>query len=88
VAIPDYESCMMPLLKLLVDGEIHTMKELTHLIADGFNLSDEERTRMLPSGQQAYINNRSRMGKVLLEKSVSPGKPFTRQNQNHEIAST
>jgi len=58
VAIPDYESCMMPLLRILADGQIHAMKELTQRIADHFNLTDEERERMLPSGQQAYISNR------------------------------
>jgi restriction system protein len=69
VAIPDYESCMMPLLKLLADGGTHTMKELTLLIADGFSLTDEERMRMLPSGQQAYINNRVGWAKSYLKKA-------------------
>jgi restriction system protein len=45
------------------------MKELTLLIADGFGLTDEERTRMLPSGQQAYINNRVGWAKSYLKKA-------------------
>jgi restriction system protein len=69
VAIPDYESCMIPLLRLLADGEIHVMKELTQGIADHFGLSEEERQRMLPSGQQAYISNRVGWAKSYLKKA-------------------
>jgi len=69
VAIPDYESCMVPLLRLLADGEIHAMKELTQGIADHFGLTEEERQRMLPSGQQAYISNRVGWAKSYLKKA-------------------
>src|SRR5215211_3279000 len=60
---------MVPLLRLLADGEIHTMKELTRLVADHFNLTVEERQRMLPSGQQTYINNRVGWAKSYLKKA-------------------
>jgi restriction system protein len=69
VAIPDYETCMIPLLRLLADGEVHIMKELTRLVADHFNLTDEERQWMLPSGQQSYINNRVGWAKSYLKKA-------------------
>jgi len=60
---------MMPLLRILADGQIHAMKELTQRIADHFNLTDEERERMLPSGQQAYISNRVGWAKSYLKKA-------------------
>lgn len=69
VAIPDYESCMVPLLKFLLDGEVHTMKELAQRMADHFSLTDDERQRMLPSGQQTYINNRVGWAKSYLKKA-------------------
>jgi restriction system protein len=69
VAIPDYESCMIPLLKLLADGNLRTMKELSQQIADHFGLTDEERQRLLPSGQQSYINNRVGWAKSYLKKA-------------------
>src|SRR5947209_546813 len=34
VAIPDYESCMVPLLSFLADGQLHTMKEMAPRMAD------------------------------------------------------
>src|SRR5215211_7111000 len=60
---------MVPLLRLLADGEIHTMKELTRLVADHFNLTVEERQQILPSGQQTYINNRVGWAKSYLKKA-------------------
>jgi restriction system protein len=62
VAIPDYESCMVPLLSFLLDGQVHAMKELSQRMADHFGLTDDERQSMLPSGQQSYIN---RLGEIL-----------------------
>jgi len=58
---------MVPLLKFLADGEVHTMKELAHRMADHFNLTDDERQRLLPSGQQTYINNRVGWAKSYLK---------------------
>src|SRR5689334_6509674 len=69
VAIPDYESCMMPLLQFLSDGELHNVKELAQRMADHFGLTDDERQRMLPSGQQTYINNRVGWAKSYLKKA-------------------
>lgn len=67
--IPDYESCMLPLLKLLADGETHTMKEASQKIADFFKLTDEERHEVLPSGQQTYIHNRVGWAKSYMKKA-------------------
>lgn len=69
MAIPDYETCMLPLLRLLSDGQIHAMRELTVQIANHFALTDEERQRMLPSGQQSYISNRVGWAKSFLKKA-------------------
>jgi restriction system protein len=69
MAIPDYEACMLPLLTRLADGQIHTMKELSQQVADHFGLTDEERQRVLPSGQQSYISNRVGWAKSYMKKA-------------------
>ena len=69
MAIPDYESCMMPLLTFLTDGQLHTMKEIAPRMADHFGLTEDERQRILPSGQQTYINIRVGWAKSYLKKA-------------------
>jgi restriction system protein len=52
VAIPDYESLMLPLLHLAAQdsrSEVST-RDATQILADQFNLTDQERTALLPSG--------------------------------------
>jgi restriction system protein len=69
MAIPDYETCMLPLLSRLADGEVHTMKDLSRQVANHFGLTEEERQRVLPSGQQSYINNRVGWAKPYMKKA-------------------
>lgn len=76
VPIPDYESCMLPLLRLLADGELHTVKQLSQCVADHFNLTDEERQELLPSGQQSYIHNRVGWAKSYLKKAGLLENPY------------
>ena len=43
MAIPDYQSIMLPLLKLGADKQEHKMCDVTATLADQFDLSDEKR---------------------------------------------
>ena len=56
--MPDFQSFMLPLLKLASDGSEHTIGEAIDKMAQEFQLSDEDRTELLPSGRQPRINNR------------------------------
>lgn len=56
--MPTYEDIMLPFLKTLEDGKVHTLKELQNVIADYFDLTDEECNRLLPSGNQRVLYNR------------------------------
>ena len=47
---------MRPALLLLVDGEAHRVRDLVDQISDLFNLTDEERTETIPSGQPKIRN--------------------------------
>jgi restriction system protein len=60
---------MLPLLELLADGQDHRLRDLVQSVADRFELSDKERTEMLPSGQQTMISNRVGWAKTYLKKA-------------------
>jgi restriction system protein len=58
MAIPDYQSIMLPLLTYIADKKEHSLRGVIDGLADQFKLSDEERRKLLPSGQQALFDNR------------------------------
>lgn len=58
MAIPDFQSIMLPLLKLCADGQEHTNREAIDALAQNFGLSEEEQKQLLPSGQQCVFDNR------------------------------
>lgn len=58
MTIPDYQTLMLPVLNYLSDGYEHSLRETTSTLADEYNLTDEERKLLLPSGKQPVINNR------------------------------
>ena len=58
MAIPDYQTLMLPLLKVAADGKVHTKREALNLLAEQFGLTDEERKELLPSGNQEVFDNR------------------------------
>jgi restriction system protein len=69
MAIPDYQSIMLPLLKFAEDGKEHSLRETIEALADEFELTDEERTELLPSGQQATFDNRVGWARTYLKKA-------------------
>lgn len=58
MAVPDYQSLMLPLLKYAGDNEEHKIRNAIEHLAEELRLSEEERRELLPSGQQAVFNNR------------------------------
>lgn len=58
MAIPPFQDIMLPLLKFANDGNEHTPRETVEELAEEFNLSEEERQELLPSGRQATFDNR------------------------------
>ena len=50
MAIPDFQTVMLPLLTLANDGVEHPFREAVDRLADEFNLKDDERAELLPSG--------------------------------------
>ena len=62
MAIPDYQTIMLPLLKFAGDDQEHSLRGTIEALADEFRLSDEERKEMLPSGKQETFRNRVALG--------------------------
>jgi restriction system protein len=69
MAIPDYQTIMLPFLKLLANKEEHSKHEVVEVLADHFNLTDQERQEMLPSGQQELFDNRVGWSRTYLKKA-------------------
>jgi restriction system protein len=58
MAIPDFQSLMLPVLKAVADGNQHRAKDITEKLADQLNLSPQDRLQFLPSGRQTTFSNR------------------------------
>lgn len=69
MAIPDYQKCMLPLLRFYSDGQDHNFREAVEALAKDFKLSDIERREMLPSGQQEIFDNRIGWARTYLKKA-------------------
>ncbi len=79
--IPDYETIMLPLLQSVADGGEYSMRDLIDILATRFGLTDEERNRLLPSGQQPVFDNRVGWARTYLLKAgllTSPRRGFIR----------
>lgn len=68
MAIPDYQSLMLPVLKIAAAGPIR-VPDAADQIADELRLSPAERDKMLPSGRQRLLHNRVHWAKFYLSKA-------------------
>lgn len=67
--IPDFQTIMLPLLKLANDGKSRSLIEYRKAVADHFNLTPAEREDLLPSGKQPILNNRVAWASVYLQRA-------------------
>lgn len=58
MAIPDYQSLMLPLLRFVSDEKEHSLREATEALAKEFNLTDAELAEMLPSARKTRFYDR------------------------------
>lgn len=56
--IPDFQTLMRPLLDALSDGSVRRTRDLVTGMSDRFELTDEDRAALLPSGRQRLMDNR------------------------------
>jgi len=69
VAIPDYQTVMLPLLRFAGDGQEHSLRETIDALAEEFGLTPDERKELLPSGQQEVFDNRVGWARTYLTKA-------------------
>ncbi|MFZ5669038.1 MAG: restriction endonuclease [Pseudomonadota bacterium] len=70
MAIPDYQSAMLPLLKRVAEAkEPVSIMELMPQLASDFDLSDEEMAERLPSGVQGVFHNRLHWAKFYMTRA-------------------
>ena len=75
MAIPDFQTVMLPFMKTLQNGQLWTMKDLTEQLAVHFNLTDSDRHELLPSGQQSIFSNRVAWAKSHIKNAGLIGNP-------------
>ncbi len=70
MAIPTYKDIMLPFLRSLSDGNVHSLKELYQVLADEMQLDQEARSQLLPSGSQSIFYNRVGWARTYLKKAL------------------
>ncbi|MEH0075094.1 restriction endonuclease [Pannonibacter sp. Pt2] len=76
MTIPDYQTLMLPVLRLAAEGETR-VGDAAGRIAGEFGLTPQEQEEMLPSGRQRVLHNRIHWAKFYMSKAgliVSPGR--------------
>jgi len=69
MAIPDFQTIMLPLLRFMGDGKDHSIHEAVDKLAEDFSLSVQDLNEMLPSGKQTTFYNRVGWARTYLSKS-------------------
>jgi len=69
MAVPDYQSFMLPLLRFAADGMEHNQSEAKDALSRHFNITESDRREMLPSGRQTRFDNRIAWANVYLRKA-------------------
>lgn len=66
--VPDYQTLMLPVLRLFAAGKTNISDCLDDLKHE-FNISDEEAEELLPSGKMTYLGNRAHWARTYLGKA-------------------
>lgn len=69
MAIPDYQSLMLPVLKIASDGNEHRISDVVDALAEELGVTDAEREELLPSGKQSIFSNRVHWARTYLAQS-------------------
>lgn len=84
MAIPDYQTVMLPLLQYAGDGQEHSLRETIDALAEAFSLTEDERKELLPSGRQRVFDNRVGWARTYMSKA---GLLQTTRRSHFEISS-
>lgn len=67
--IPDFQSLMLPFLKLMGDGQVRHINQIYESLCLEFNLTEEEKEALLPSGKDRIMRNRIGWTRTYLKKA-------------------
>lgn len=70
MAVPDYQTLMLPVLQVAGDGQEHVIGETVEIIASNFGLTDADRNELLPSGRQFRFDNRVHWARSYLKQAA------------------
>lgn len=56
--IPSTDDIQLPLMRILQDGKAHTLRETLESLTIHFNLTEEEKNELIPSGKKKRFENR------------------------------
>ena len=69
MAIPDYQTIMLPLIKSCSDKQLHNLREMVDKLAEQFQLTAEEKKQLLPSGRRLIFYDRVSWARTYLAKA-------------------
>lgn len=69
MAVPDFQTMMLPILECFGDGQIHTDKDVQNWLIDYFALTEDDVSERLPSGAQSRLYNRVSWSRYYLQQS-------------------
>jgi len=75
MAIPDFQKMFRPTLEFLADGKTRSGREITDQLEREFNLTEEERRDLVPSGVKSRFENRATWTYTHLHKAGLLAKP-------------
>lgn len=69
MAVPDFQTLMLPLLRIAADRKEHSLAEARDALNAEFQLTDAEREELLPSGRQTKFSNRVAWAKSYMQQA-------------------
>jgi restriction system protein len=81
MAIPDYETLMLPILQFLSHSDIKKTREIINKIIQAFEITSDETKELIPSGRAKLIDNRVGWARTYLRKYGLISSPQRGQNR-------
>ncbi|MFN8969551.1 MAG: winged helix-turn-helix domain-containing protein [Pseudanabaena sp.] len=69
MSVPTYQDFLQPILQISSNGQQHLLNETIDCLAKQFNLSEEDKQELLPSGRQTKFSNRVGWAVTYLKKA-------------------
>ena len=58
MAVPDFQTIMLPMLRMMADGRVYSLAEMLGSLGSEFRLSEDDLVERIPSGRQTRFYNR------------------------------